>query len=283
MNLEEIKNHWETWADTYGTSLRATTKTSTAKALELDALTRTLREILASFQVQRVLEVGCGNGQNCFHLAETFPELSFTGVDLVPKMIESAREIQASLNIQEDRLLFLEGNILNLRLPHSQYDAIYTDRCLINLNTDELQKEALISLAGLLPVGGYLFMIENSQQTYEKQNLAREMLGLPRRTPASFNHFLNEELILPHLSAIGLELEKIEDFISFHDLVLYVLVPAINGGVVDYEHPLVKAATRLNMGISSQFPSGLGAWGQNRLFLCRKVQPPRPTEPSARL
>jgi hypothetical protein len=141
---------------------------------------------------------------------------------------------------------------------------------LINLDSDELQKQAISALAKVLPSGGYLIMIENSQQTYGKQNWARELVDLPPRKPAEFNHFIDEEAILPHLRTTDLELLNVEDFISLHDLVLYVLVPAINGGVVDYQHPLVQAATRLNIAVSSKFPGTLGDFGQNRLFLCRK-------------
>lgn len=271
MNEDEIKEHWEEWAQTYGTSPRATTKTSTAKALELDALTRAFKDILASLPVKRVLEVGCGNGQNCFHLSQAFPLLSFTGVDFIPKMIESARVAKNQLGLKDDRLLFLEGNVLDLQLPESTYEIIYTDRCLINLNKDELQKQAISALAKFLPSGGYLVMIENSQQTYAKQNRARELVQLPPRKPAEFNHFFDEEIILPHLRTADLELLKAEDFISLHDLILYVLVPAINGGAVDYQHPLVEVATRLNIGLSFEFPGSLGEFGQNRLFLCRKI------------
>ena len=36
--------------------------------------------------------------------------------------------------------------------------------------------------------------------------------------------------MLPRLGESDLTLVAVEDFISLHDLVLYVLVPAINGG-----------------------------------------------------
>ena len=114
-------------------------------------------------------------------------------------------------------------------------------------------------------------MIENSQATYDDQNRYREMLGLPPRTPAAFNLFLDEKNILAHLPTAGLELVDIEDFISLHDLMLYVLVPAITDGTVDYEHPLVEAATKLSVAVSATTPSAFGAAGQNRLYTFRRV------------
>ena len=113
-------------------------------------------------------------------------------------------------------------------------------------------------------------MIENSFATYQEQNHCRELLGLKPRTPAAFNLFFDESRIRPHIAAIGLNLVDVEDFISLHDLVLYALVPAINGGEVDYEHPLVHAATVLSKEMSGTKPGAFGTFGQNRLYVCRK-------------
>lgn len=273
MDQNEIKEHWRNWAKTYSTSLRATTKTATAKAMELEALTRRFRRIQESgATINSVLEVGCGNGENVLHLATTFPQLRFTGIDIVPEMIEAAVTRRDEAGLTEDRLRLTEGNALSLPAElDASYDVIFTDRCLINLNTDELQCQALKGLCDRLPEDGYLIMIENNTTTYGQQNRAREMVGLPPRTPASFNHFFDEAVILPHLEqACGMEVLDIEDFISLHDLVLYVLVPALTGGDVDYEHPLVEIATTLNMKVSEEQPSAFGSFGQNRLYVARK-------------
>jgi len=45
----------------------------------------------------------------------------------------------------------------------------------------------------------------------------------------------------------------------------------MNGGTVDYDHQLVKAATNLNIAMSTLKPSGLGNYGQNRFYKCRKA------------
>ena len=114
-------------------------------------------------------------------------------------------------------------------------------------------------------------MIENPMCTYSRQNQAREILGLKSRSPADFNHFLDERRILEYAkNQCGLVHLATEDFISLHDLMLYVLVPATNGGVVDYDHPIVKAATDLNIGFSANEENSFGSFGQNRLYLFRK-------------
>lgn len=271
MKLEEIKNHWSDWAETYGVNLRATTKTSTAKAMEIDAFIRVFERIIdEGTNPKTVLEVGCGNGHNCLSLAQHFKEMNFTGVDFIAEMVASAQQSQKEEGIDESRLRFAEDNVLELATVENTYDIIFSDRCLINLNTDELQMQAITGLCDHLQPGGHLLMIENSQQTYARQNHARNLLGLKPRTPAEFNHFFDDDVILPHLDSLGMVVQEVEDFISLHDLMLYVFVPLINDGEVDYDHPLVQAATQLNIAASSEMRSAFGGFGQNRLYVCQK-------------
>lgn len=275
MDLQEIRKHWSSWAQSYGTSVRATTRGRTAKILEIEALARHLEPIVGS-SGGSVLEVGCGNGVNCVSLAQRFPLARFDGIDLIPEMVEAARENTRSAGVTE-RTRFLVGNILELDQMEeldSAYDLVFTDRCLINLNTAELQGRAIGLLAGKLSVGGSLFMIENSLETFGRQNDARFALGLEPREPSSFNRFFAEDEMQAHLAAAGLQLDEIEDFSSLHDLVLYALVPATNGGEVDYDHLLVEAATRLSAELPAARGANFGAFGQNRLYICSKPFPP---------
>jgi SAM-dependent methyltransferase len=273
LDVDEIRQHWTQSARAHGTALQATTKTWTAKVLELDALTRRLTATVGD-RTGRVLEMGCGNGVNCIDLAARFPNLSFDGVDYVPEMVQSATE-HARTAEHADRLRFFVGDAVGVASVDglaAEYDIVFTDRCLINLDTVDLQKAAISALAGKVRPGGHLVMIENCAATYDEQNRLRQALGLAPRTPASFNLFFDETEILPHIGSIGLELDDIEDFIGLHDLALYVLVPAVNGGEVDYDHPLVEAATLLNKAVSADRPSAFGPIGQNRLYFCRRPE-----------
>jgi predicted O-methyltransferase YrrM len=273
MDIEGIRRHWAGWASAYGIGLKATTKTWTIKALEIDALSRRLRALAADRHLARVLEVGCGNGINCVELAKRFPNLRLDGIDYVEAMVASAIKNGRSFGVH-DRVRFFAGDVLRvaeIAELESAYDVVFTDRCLINLNTFELQKQAITALVSKLQLGGYLVMIENSRLPYNAQNRCREALGLAARTPAAFNLFFDEAAIRPHLNAAGLDLIDVEDFGSLHDIMLYVLVPAINGGVVDYDHPLVEAATSLSLAISAEAPNAFGAFGQNRMFICRRT------------
>lgn len=268
---DRIREHWEAWARSFGTGLCATTRSSTAKGLEVDALRRTFARIGAEAgRPLCVLEAGCGNGHNCVRLAEAFPEWRFTGFDYVAEMVAAAEENRDAAGIAPERFTVFRDDVRQLARVEGFFDIVLTVRCLINLDSDEAQLAALSRLSERVVPGGRLVMIENSRATHGRQNRARELLGLPPREPAAFNRFLDEELVRAHLRRLGYAVET-EDFSSLHDLMLYALLPATNGGTVEYDHPLVQAAARLSQAFSAESPSAFGAFGQNRLFSCRKT------------
>ena len=271
MDRAGIREHWDDWAKRYGRELRATTKAGTAKRLEIDALVRSLRRFgNPDREGVTLLEAGCGNAHNCLALAEAFPALSLTGFDYSDPMIERARENVADAGLQ-DRIALAVGDVLDLDaldlLP--AYDVVVTDRCLINLPELALQQQALEGLAARVTPGGLLLMIENCQAPYGRQNDLREAAGLPRRTPAAFNLFLDEDAILPVFDRY-FERLAIDDFAALHDFVLYVLLPKVGEGAVDYESPLVEAATQLSIALPEEARRELPGWGQLRLFVGRR-------------
>jgi SAM-dependent methyltransferase len=271
MDRAGIRNHWTSWAQAHGMHFKATTRGLTAKLLELDAFRRRLQSLFDDGAFS-ALEVGCGNGINCIEMAKAFDRASFDGVDFIPEMVQAAIE-SARRGGVEQRTRFMVGDVTRLHEVselHDSYDVVLTDRCLINLNTAELQGRAIRDIAAKLQPGGFLLMIENSRHTHGRQNLAREGLGLEPRAPAAFNRFFTEEEMSGHIASAGLELVEIEDFSSFHDLVLYALVPAVNGGAVDYDHPAVAAAAEMSSHFAAEEKNAFGAFGQNRLYVCRR-------------
>ena len=45
---------------------------------------------------------------------------------------------------------------------------------------------------------------------------------------------------------------------------------AVNDGNVDDDHPLVQAAITLSKKLAPNMANGIGSFGQNRMFACRK-------------
>ena len=101
--------------------------------------------------------------------------------------------------------------------------------------------------------------------------MLRQTLKLPVRTHDLYNLFIDEDEIINFaINELDLELLKTDDFSSLHDLMLYVFLPCINGGIVEYDHPLINATTELLL--NSKIDCNFGDFGQNRLFLFAKNQ-----------
>jgi SAM-dependent methyltransferase len=250
---KRVRAHWADWATKYGRDLRATTLASSIKRLEINALWRAIERSQPRPNA-RVLEVGCGNGQNIAALAGMFENYSWTGVDYIPEMISAAKENCPGA-------AFLVGDAMDLP-DIGPYDIVYTDRMLINLANVTIQKQVIARLAALTE--NALILIENSRQTKDAQNDLREVMGLPRRKDAAFNVFLDDEVIIPHLKSLFATVE-VEDFGSLHDILLYVLLPATLGDAGHYDHPVMQAVADL----CSKAPIPAGYFGQNRLYFCK--------------
>lgn len=266
MNLDDIRNHWSNWA-TRGTSILATTRTSTIKALEIAALAKSLK-YLAISSSSRILEAGCGNGLNCLDLATEFQGTQFLGFDYIPEMVDSARKLASERGLS-DRCKFIEGDLRNF-YNSEKFDFLISVRAIINLNSRELQKQALTNLANSVRPGGHLILIENDVDAFAKQNELRLALGLPAREPAAFNLFINRHELVSGLKDAGLHTVYEDDFACLHDLLLYVLGPAAADGKIDYDSEIVKQATRLLL-TGALGNLGLGI-GQNRLIAFEKAR-----------
>jgi hypothetical protein len=186
-------------------------------------------------------------------------------------MVENADAALRETDLGQ-RVQFVVGDALALvdsaRLEES-YDVVFTDRCLINLESLELQLAAIDQIVAKTRPGGYVLVLENFVEAHARQNALRESVGLPARAPAAYNVFIEQESLLRHVEG-RLELVDADDFGSLHDLVLYVLGPLANDGVVDYDDLLVAAATELSLRAPDELRR-FGRFGQNRLLVFRRV------------
>jgi SAM-dependent methyltransferase len=273
MEMQQIRNHWDVLAKKYALDLKSTTKTPTIKQLEIHALARAIRASFPDASIRRsVLEIGCGNGHNLFGLWKQLSSYSFTGLDYSPQMIESARSIleahpDADMHFGVADILTLQLELLNA----THYDVVFTDRCIINLNTWEGQQAGLRNCAERVKSGGMLMILENFAGSYSNQNRLRESSGLLARTPDPYNLFMSETAFESFVTGeLGLIHEYTDDFGSLHDILLYVLIPAVSNGNVDYSHPIMEAVTTLLTNMSDDFQNRFGSFGQNRLYVFRK-------------
>lgn len=272
MDLDDIKKHWDSNAKEHKTSLDSTTKTSTIKRLEINAFFRFITKACNTSDRKNLLEVGCGNGHNIFGLAERLPNFYFHGIDYSEDMIIAAME--RNKKIANKNISFEVGDTLDISLNSSsvsKFDFVITNRLLINLNTWELQQIALKQLFNSIIEGGYLILIENFNTSYGNQNMLREIISLPARIPDPYNRFMEEELLENYIvKDLGMDLIYSENFGSLHDLMLYVLIPHMNEGKVDYDHALMESVTLLLENLSEELINSFGEFGQNRLYAFKK-------------
>ena len=75
-------------------------------------------EELKKYPFQELLDVGCGTGPMIELLLKEFPDRSYTGIDLTPRMIEVAQEKQLAHS------RFLVGDSENLPFDKDMFDAV---------------------------------------------------------------------------------------------------------------------------------------------------------------
>ena len=68
-----------------------------------------------------VLDLGCGTGRLLDRLANQFPKLHGTGLDLSPEMLRQARQ----QNRHHPRLIYQQGNAETLPFANCQFDAVF--------------------------------------------------------------------------------------------------------------------------------------------------------------
>lgn len=268
MELAEIKSHWTELAKMKGDTLGATTRTETIKKLEIDAFRRWIEKKNNGWK--KILEIGCGNGTNCIELSKLFPDIHFYGLDYVKEMVEKAIERSSGIpnvSFDVDDVTCLSSNLV----LGNKFDAVITDRCLINLNNIDLQKSAIKNIFNHISDNGFFFMIENSMSSYSKQNELRTFVGLEKRSPAEFNLFLDDSIILDYLrNSLGVLLEEIDNFASLHDLMLYVIEPLRNNGTVSYGSDAINLITDFLLKCGDNGINMFGDFGQNRLYVLKK-------------
>ena len=157
MKLNDIEKHWQDWAKKFGQDIRATEKSKTRKALEVDALRRGI--LAAGFKtddVFSILEAGSGTGHNCIALSEAFPNAIIEGFDYVKEMISNANSLKKKLNLKN--IKYSCENLL--KLNESQ----------INRITQILNEFPIRELARVQAISGILQESNKNKNESNKKN-----------------------------------------------------------------------------------------------------------------
>jgi ubiquinone/menaquinone biosynthesis C-methylase UbiE len=245
---EAIKDYWEERAKENATTPEATTNDFYLRELEISTLIQTL-EGLGLGPGGTVLDVGCGDGYTTVAVADALTRLRFTGIDYSENMIASARGRVTGKPHLKDRVTFSVGDAtaLNTAAGDSTYDAVTTDRCLINLESKEDQARAVAQLARHTKPGGYYVAIENFNEGQHEMNRLRASVDLPEIPIRWHNLYFDEAdfklLVEPFFEEI--EFKEFSSSYYFATRVIYSAMCQMRGETPDYRHEIHQLAVKL--------------------------------------
>lgn len=238
---DEIRAYWDERAAASAGAQR-TTDDVWLRVLER----RVVASRLGSLGDATVVDAGCGDGATILELAAQNPDARFIGVDFSGEMVAVAQDALAVAEpAVRRRVRFVVGDVRSLDdALDDPVDVVLSDRCLINLPSEDDQHVALAAIARCLVPGGRYVAIENFRDGHDAMNEARTALGLSAISIRWHNHFLDEARFLSELGR-WFEDVVIDDFSSTYYLVTrvaYSAMCAAEGTTPDYDHPLHRIA-----------------------------------------
>ena len=118
-------------------------------------IARALWPVDGPIKGEHLLELGCGPGFYACRLAQLYPQIVATGIDLSPKLIRRARLRAASFDLSN--CSFVEADACALSLPAESVDSIVISRLFLAV-TDRF--EVIREVFRVLRPGGKCFIAE---------------------------------------------------------------------------------------------------------------------------
>jgi len=241
---QSIQKHYDDQARRFGRSSQSTMRDLNTRHLEVARLARALEQLTGKQRNCKVLEIGCGNGYALSKLSKLL-DCKFFGIDTNRAMIRiaSGRRLK--------NVTFRVDDILGPRLRERDFDVVFSERCLINLETWRMQERALESIRRVLRRGGHYVMLEMFEDGLNDLNGARGAVGLEKIPPAWHNRHLKKaelekyikgkfENVLRKSSGVAYD-----NFLSSYFFGSRVLYPALiqGKGEIEYNNKFVKFFT----------------------------------------
>ena len=134
------------WNDRAALGLNAGSNDVTGKQVEIEAIASYVKDGM------RILDFGCGSGETALELAKRF-DIDITGIDYAEKMINAAQKLASELTSSLGRSYFQVGDVSSLASIKERFDMIYSERAIINMKSWDEQRDAIVTLTGLLAPG----------------------------------------------------------------------------------------------------------------------------------
>jgi SAM-dependent methyltransferase len=233
MNANEIKEFWETRAGKYGSSPQATTNDYFMRRLEIRFLKDSIDSFSKTQKIHRIADIGCGNGYSTAEVAKHFPEIEFIGYDYSENMIRGANRILGDTNLTN-----LSFHIFDITKGHltDDFDLVYTDRCLINLPSWELQKAAITKIHNSLSVDGIYIMIENFMDGQSNFNKLRRDFGLEEIAIHDYSQYFDKNVLVNFVDELFevLEFSNISSMYYVVSRIIYTKLCSLENREPDY-------------------------------------------------
>ena len=132
--------------------------------------------VKSSRNIQRVLDIGCGAGNNTIKLSQYVPIFDCDLVDLSLPMLEKARERISTVNTGKIRIF--HGDFREIALPEQEYDVILAAAVLHHLRDDHDWESTFKKIYRLAAPGGSVWITDLvSHETDPIQSLMWERYG----------------------------------------------------------------------------------------------------------
>jgi len=265
--MDKIKAHYVKVAEECGSLKQSTMKDLNIRDLEVDKIIEVLNAVKTYYKDPKILELGCGNGYTAEQISKRLDFSKMTCIDYCQEFIEIANERKIT------GVTFGIGDVLTLDFEDSIFDIIFTERCLINLDSWDKQQKALEEIRRILKKNGVYIMVESFVDSLNNLNEARTAVGLDSIPQPFHNLYFEKEKFLKFIknkfqhfsiSHPESELGDCENFLSTYYFGSKVLYPAIIAGKkeLEYNNKFVE--------FFKYMPS-YGNYGYIKLFILKKI------------
>jgi ubiquinone/menaquinone biosynthesis C-methylase UbiE len=258
MNYEMVKEYWEKRAKENEFANNITTNDTYLREIEISCLKKNIAEhIKAGF---KIADIGCGDGYSTLEIAKESSHAIFMGYDYSKQMIQKAQEGLKKYDLKN--VSFNVSDITSIKIDE-KFDLIYTDRCLINIPSWELQKTSLKNIYNLLNDNGIYIMIENFIDGHNNFNNLRKIFGIKEIKIREHNLYFDKNEFLPFINLYFkiLKEENISSLYYIVSRVIYSKICEINNEAPNYND--------IHHNLAARLPS-LGNYGPISMFVLKK-------------
>lgn len=149
----------------------------------------------------KILDAGCGEGEGTIEYSKV-PQVTIHAADFSETRLKKAsKKLTKQNNVSLKKIDFLSNYSLD-----KDYDAIISQRFLINLMEWKLQQKVLMDFKSMLKKGGRLIMLEGSKNGVAALNKLRSAMGLKPIPIKWHNRFFNDKLLIDFMKKIKFQL-----------------------------------------------------------------------------